>query len=354
MTSTINRRILGHDDRNDDGDGRVPRRAGLSPAGRDAPPTQSEPDTAGTPQRYAPVSADLSPGGVMAPRPVRGPVVRAKLGRARRGWYAPLASPAPTTTRQAEILNPALVASPTDEEGVAIGRDLLSNSPVAHDSFTAYRRKKITSPAVIVLGVIGVGKSALLKTVYVLRPIILRGRRCVVLDRKDRAGEGEYCELTRRLGGEPFSMRIGGGGTVDQPARPADHRGDRAGRAVPAAAGDGRTGQQQPAAGQVGGRGAAGRARRRCAWPRPAAGSRCWRTWSACSAGYHGTWTASGAAKERLHQAGLGVKFLFVTILSDELAGLFDGPIALEAELVGEDLEEAGRLPIDFFFSILQ
>ena len=144
----------------------------------------------------------------------QGPIVRAKAGKARRGWYAPAATPAPTTTRQAEILNTALIAAPTDDEGVVVGRDRLSNAPVAHDPFTAYEKKTITSPNVVVLGVVGAGKSSLLKTVYVLRPIILRGRRVVIIDKKDRAGEGENAELTRELGTEPFRMVLGGGGTV--------------------------------------------------------------------------------------------------------------------------------------------
>ena len=204
-------------------DGAVVRRAGLTPLVVHAPALAVAAVSADA--RYTPVPVQEWPGGVMPPRPVTGPVVRTKLRRARRGWYAPVAAPAPTTTRQGEILNPALVASPTDEEGVVIGRDLLSNSPVAHDPFTAYQRKVLTSPSVIAIGLIGSGKSALLKTVYVLRPIILRGRRVVTLDRKDRkdrAGEGEYCELTRLLGGEPVSIRIGGGGTVINPLDPQD------------------------------------------------------------------------------------------------------------------------------------
>ena len=53
------------------------------------------------------------------------------------------------------------------------------------------------------------------------RPVVTSDRKDRK-DRKDRAGEGEYCELTRLLGGEPFSMRIGGGGTVINPLDPLD------------------------------------------------------------------------------------------------------------------------------------
>ena len=51
---------------------------------------------------------------------------------------------------------------------------------------------------------IGAGKSSLIKTVYVERPLLLRRRRAVVVDKKLRDGEGEYAELTRRFGAEPF------------------------------------------------------------------------------------------------------------------------------------------------------
>ncbi|MDN5769166.1 MAG: hypothetical protein L0H78_25615, partial [Humibacillus sp.] len=173
--ATEQRRINGHDvpavttlleEAEGAAAGGLVRRAGLSPLVVDVPAPGVE-AAASPPARYVPAPAEEWPDGVMAPRRVEGPVVQVKIRKAKRVWYAPVTAPAPTTTRQAEILNPALVASPTDDEGVAIGRDLLSNSPVAHDPFTAYQRKVITSPSVIVLGLIGSGKSSLLKTVYV-------------------------------------------------------------------------------------------------------------------------------------------------------------------------------------------
>src|SRR4051794_5592771 len=71
--------------------------------------------------------------GVMELPEPQGFVVRRSPRRARKGWYAPMAVPSLTSTRQAEILNTALVAAPTDAVGTLIGRDLLSNTPVAHD-----------------------------------------------------------------------------------------------------------------------------------------------------------------------------------------------------------------------------
>lgn len=257
----------------------------------------------------------------------RGARARPKASVARREGYFRRATPAPTTTRQAEILNPALIAAPTDDEGVVIGRDMLSNSAVAHDPFTAYQRKIITSPAVVVLGVIGSGKSSLIKTVYVLRPIILKGRRAVVMDKKDRNGEGEYCELTRELGSDPYHFRIGGGGTVINPMDPI----------ITEAIGS---------AGQLGLlRAMAERSANLDsldAWQGRALRSAYLEVMRAAEQGGRAPLLSdlvralptprdpegvmSGAAAERLHQAGLELSFLFEAMLLDELSGLFDGP----------------------------
>jgi hypothetical protein len=113
------------------------------------------------------------------------------------------------------VLNPALIAAPTDHEGIVIGRDTLSRTPVSHDAFTAYNKpnRKLSSPNVVLLGVIGVGKTSLLKTVYVLRPLTLRRRRVVVMDKKPQGGQGEYAETCRRYGSEPITLAVGGGGS---------------------------------------------------------------------------------------------------------------------------------------------
>lgn len=257
----------------------------------------------------------------------RGARSRPKASVAGREGYFQRATPAPTTTRQAEILNPALIAAPTDDEGVVIGRDMLSNSAVAHDPFTAYQRKIITSPAVVVLGVIGSGKSSLIKTVYVLRPIILNGRRAVVMDKKDRNGEGEYCELTRELGSDPYHFRIGGGGTVINPMDPiiteAIGRGGQLGLLRAMAERSANIGSLD-------------------AWQAKALRSAYLEVMrSAEQAGRvpllsdlvlalptprDPEGVMSPAAAERLHQAGLELSFLFEAMLLDELSGLFDGP----------------------------
>src|SRR5664279_3740180 len=119
-------------------------------------------------------------------------------------FFKARADGAPTTTRQAEVLNSAIIGTPGDNRGVVIGTDQLSGAMVAHDPFTAYEGHRITSPNVCLIGSLGSGKSSLLKSVYVMRPLTMRRRRAVVMDKKMRDGEGEYAEVTRQHGAEPF------------------------------------------------------------------------------------------------------------------------------------------------------
>ena len=264
----------------------------------------------------------------------KGAKARPNLRKARREAYFERAVPAPSTTRQAEILNPALIAAPTDEEGVVIGRDVLSNSAVAHDPFTAYQRKVITSPSVCVLGVIGSGKSSLIKTVYVLRPIILRGRRAVVMDKKDREGEGEYAELTRQLGNEPFRFRLGGGGTIINPLDPLIS--EVLGR-------PGQFGLLRAMAERAAGLDSLG------TWQMKALRDAHLAVLRASEQSgrvpliedlarelgrvHDPEGRYSPQAAERMHQAGLEVSFLFEGLMSDELGGLFDGPTSKHVQL---------------------
>jgi hypothetical protein len=133
----------------------------------------------------------------------------------RRGFYAPALPGAPSTTRQAEILNTALIGPPTGVDGIANGRDVLSRTMIAHDALTAYNAtpRVVSSPNSVVFGDVGAGKSSFIKTVFVARPLILAKRRAVVFDKKDRAGEGEYAQLAREFGAEPIRFTPDGSGT---------------------------------------------------------------------------------------------------------------------------------------------
>jgi len=118
---------------------------------------------------------------------------------------------APSTTNQARVLNSAIIGNPGSERGIALGDDQLSGSAVFNDVFASYEARLISSPNVCVLGALGAAKSAMVKTQYVLRPLMLRDRRGVVLDKKPfgDTGDGEYSALTRWFGAEPFTMLPG-------------------------------------------------------------------------------------------------------------------------------------------------
>lgn len=137
----------------------------------------------------------------------RGMPARPRPGLAQRGYYAPQPVGASTTTRQAEILNPALIGEPTGAAGIPQGRDVLSRAIVAHDPITAYP-DVVSSTNVAIIGDVGAGKSTCTKSNYVLRPLALGDRQVVVYDRKDENGEGEYSELTRFYGREPLRFSV--------------------------------------------------------------------------------------------------------------------------------------------------
>jgi hypothetical protein len=61
---------------------------------------------------------------------------------------------------------------------------------------------------VVLVGGLGTAKSSFAKTNGVSRPLMLRDRRAVVVDKKPlgEGGDGEYSELTRFWGAEPYKM----------------------------------------------------------------------------------------------------------------------------------------------------
>ncbi|MDN5667286.1 MAG: ATP/GTP-binding protein [Renibacterium salmoninarum] len=143
--------------------------------------------------------------GEWAPYAGGGAKLRTKPGKAKRGWYAPSEPGSPSTTRQADVLNPALIAAPTGIDGVIGGRDVLSRTGIFDDPITGYNAspRRVTSTNVLVGGDVGAGKSSFTKTVYALRPVILRGRRAVIFDKKSEFNpdlglwEGEYSSIVR-------------------------------------------------------------------------------------------------------------------------------------------------------------
>jgi type IV secretory pathway VirB4 component len=88
--------------------------------------------------------------------------------------------------------------------GIYIGRDLYGGS-FAYDPFALYERRVLTNPNMLVIGEVGSGKSALVKS-YLLRQGVF-GRIPWVSDPK-----GEYADVARALGCPP--IRLAPGGTV--------------------------------------------------------------------------------------------------------------------------------------------
>jgi len=116
-----------------------------------------------------------------------------------------------TTTRHLGALYPFLTEPGLDARaggldpggrGVLVGRDLLG-ATFAYDPFELYRRGDLTNPNMVVIGQIGRGKSAFVKT-YLWRLAVF-GRRAWVVDPK-----GEYGALARAWGVEPVALRPGG------------------------------------------------------------------------------------------------------------------------------------------------
>ncbi|HTW97754.1 MAG TPA: ATP-binding protein [Acidimicrobiales bacterium] len=111
------------------------------------------------------------------------------------------------TTAQLAAAHPFAASSALPARGVLVGRDLLGGLFV-HDPFDLYASGAITNPNMLVLGQIGRGKSALVKT-YLYRQAAF-GRRVVVLDPK-----GEYGALAAALGVAPVTLSPGGAQRVN-------------------------------------------------------------------------------------------------------------------------------------------
>jgi type IV secretory pathway VirB4 component len=106
------------------------------------------------------------------------------------------------TTAQLGAAFPFVSTRPLPGAGVLIGRDLLGAAFV-HDPFELYRAGVLTNPNMLVIGQIGRGKSAFIKS-YLYRHAAF-GRRLVVFDPK-----GEYGPLAKALGVRPITLRPGG------------------------------------------------------------------------------------------------------------------------------------------------
>jgi type IV secretory pathway VirB4 component len=120
------------------------------------------------------------------------------------------------TTRHGQAIYPFVSAGGLGGRGVYIGRDS-GGAAFCYDPWTLYGEGALDDPNVIVLGKLGQGKSALVKTL--LWRMLLFGRRAFVLDVKR-----EYGPLCDAVGVRPISLVPGAGVRVNPLAsRPEEH-----------------------------------------------------------------------------------------------------------------------------------
>ncbi len=120
------------------------------------------------------------------------------------------------TTRHAQAIYPFMAAGGLGGRGVFIGRDAAGGA-FCFDPWLLYEEGALDDPNVIVLGKLGQGKSALVKTL--LWRMLLFGRRAFVLDVKR-----EYGPLCAAVGVEPVSLVPGAGVRLNPLAsRPEEH-----------------------------------------------------------------------------------------------------------------------------------
>ncbi len=120
------------------------------------------------------------------------------------------------TTRHAQAIYPFVNPGGLGGRGVYVGRDS-GGGAFCYDPWVLYGEGTLDDPNVIVLGKLGQGKSALVKSL--LWRMLLFGRRAFVLDVKR-----EYGPLCDAVGVRPISLVPGGGVRLNPLAsRPEEH-----------------------------------------------------------------------------------------------------------------------------------
>src|SRR5256885_9115420 len=130
--------------------------------------------------------------------------------------------PHQVTTANIGAAYPFMAQGSLGSRGVYVGQDLYGAGGFCYDAWELYPQV-ITSPNMLVIGQLGKGKSAQVKT-YVDRQLVF-GRRAFIMDPKDQGGQGEYTRLCQANGVKairlepggsvrinPLDTRVGGGG----------------------------------------------------------------------------------------------------------------------------------------------
>jgi hypothetical protein len=115
--------------------------------------------------------------------------------------------PHQVTTANIGAAYPFMAQGSLGSRGVYIGQDLYGAGGFCYDPWELYPHT-ITSPNMLVIGQLGKGKSAQVKT-YVDRQLVF-GRRAFIMDPKDQGGQGEYTRLCQANGVRPIRLEPGG------------------------------------------------------------------------------------------------------------------------------------------------
>lgn len=98
---------------------------------------------------------------------------------------------------------PFLAEGGLGADGVFVGRDLHSGSSFVYDPWVLYQRGLVTAPNMVVAGIVGAGKSALAKALY-LRSLAFGRRVYIPCDPK-----GEHTAVAQAVGGRAIALGPG-------------------------------------------------------------------------------------------------------------------------------------------------
>ncbi|MCD0485237.1 ATP-binding protein [Streptacidiphilus sp. ASG 303] len=182
-------------------------RAGLAEARRQARLAADPPKRSGEERADPELRASYPPSGRPGPASARGGRMHLPAHR--------------MTTATASGAYPFLAEGGLGAEGIFIGRDVHAEAAFCYDPFSLYASGRVegfTNPNAVLAGIIGMGKSALAKSIAT-RAIAHGYRVYVPCDPK-----GEWTGVTRALGGQAIALGPGLPGRLnplDAPARPA-------------------------------------------------------------------------------------------------------------------------------------
>lgn len=144
------------------------------------------------------------------------------------GWLTPAPPAHVATTAHVRALMPFQTQASLGGRGIYLGRDS-SGGAFCYCPFELYQQGVLTGPGMVVLGEIGRGKSALVKS-YLYRQIGVFHRHGIVISPKP----GEYDQLAAALGGSLVQLAPGRGVVLNPLATKNAHEAARAVRAVAA------------------------------------------------------------------------------------------------------------------------